>query len=385
MKRDDLFTTLNQRYNTFTYTIQDPEAFHHDVYEISRDADTAEQFHSLLAVRQKQRLGELNESLEALSVEIIANPKLIGSEQWQHALQLFRTRSYDSIVRFFASYLPDDYLDRQSTSPDSCLSEVDTASTVASSALDEPCSRPYDDDLFSSGPAMAVEARTHEHRASLEGPPSPPDSETTQSESAAPSPSHSHAYSTNPRSRSMSFSDSGSDLCPGLLHGQFERHDDDETWQSDSCDTAVTSVCDSLETRSACASADEHDCHCSTTQFPDDDDFSTAQFPEDDVAGVCAPPTWSTASEAGAESDIPTPRQESMAVSFMHHKMMTTARLSSPRRRSPFPRSHPSERGAGVPWLAGQVRRSPEEALSRVQKPVHEIGRKRPKGRRRAG
>lgn len=54
-------------------------------------------------------------SLETLAVEIIANPKLIGSEQWQHALQLFRTKSFDSIIRYFASYLPEDYLDRHDT------------------------------------------------------------------------------------------------------------------------------------------------------------------------------------------------------------------------------------------------------------------------------
>ncbi|ETS06925.1 hypothetical protein M419DRAFT_121743, partial [Trichoderma reesei RUT C-30] len=112
LKRDDLFTTLHDQYNTFTYTLQDPEAFHHDVYEISHRADTAEEFHRFMAARQRQRLSELEESLETLAVEIIANPKLIGSDQWQHALQLFRTKSFDSIVRYFASYLPHDYLER---------------------------------------------------------------------------------------------------------------------------------------------------------------------------------------------------------------------------------------------------------------------------------
>jgi hypothetical protein len=51
----------------------------------------------------------LNETLESAAFEIIANPTLIGTEQWQHAVQLFRTRSLDSLLRYFASYLPSDH------------------------------------------------------------------------------------------------------------------------------------------------------------------------------------------------------------------------------------------------------------------------------------
>ncbi|ORY55874.1 uncharacterized protein BCR38DRAFT_297361, partial [Pseudomassariella vexata] len=109
MKRDELFTKLHDQYNTFPSSIQDPEAFHHDVYEISNTASTTAEFHHLLADRKDQRLRELNNSLESASLEIIANPKLIGTEQWQHALQLFRTKSLDSLVRYFASYLPEDH------------------------------------------------------------------------------------------------------------------------------------------------------------------------------------------------------------------------------------------------------------------------------------
>ncbi|CAK7262663.1 hypothetical protein SEPCBS119000_000086 [Sporothrix epigloea] len=106
MKRDALFTTLHEQYNTFQSSIQDPNAFHHDVYEIANEAVSTVEFHNLLAVRRDQRLRELNESLESASFEIIANPALIGTKQWEHALQLFRTRSLDSLVRYFASYLP---------------------------------------------------------------------------------------------------------------------------------------------------------------------------------------------------------------------------------------------------------------------------------------
>lgn len=131
MKRDDLFTKLHDQYNTFTFNLQDPEAFHHDVYEISRDADTTDEFHRLMADRQRQRICELHESLESLAVEIIANPKLMDSEHWQYALQLFRTKSFDSIVRYFASYLPDNYIDRHDHQ------DHDTISIASSSSFSE--------------------------------------------------------------------------------------------------------------------------------------------------------------------------------------------------------------------------------------------------------
>ncbi|UNI23303.1 hypothetical protein JDV02_009133 [Purpureocillium takamizusanense] len=373
MKKDDLYTTLHDRYNTFTSTIQDPEAFHHDVFEISHDADTAEQFHGLLAARRQQRLRELNESLEALAVEIIANPKLIGTEQWQHALQLFRTRSYDSIVRYFASYLPEDHLDHLSTSSYSSFSEADsvrTVSTKASSTEDAPCSPFAHDEFFPDGPIMTVEPCTIDHESCPAGPLSPPESEAMHSD-AASSPSDSITYSTNPPSRSMSFSGSESGLCPELLRRRFEHRGDDETSQSDSCDTTVTSVCDSAETRSSCDCADD--------VCEDEDEFPTAQFP-DDHFDCLDTPTLNAVNDT-LESDTPTPRQECVASSYLEFKSVAARRLPSPHRRSPSPKSHVTHREAGK--LAREVRRSPEEASSKIQKPLHEALRKRPKGRRR--
>ncbi|KAK3338641.1 hypothetical protein B0T25DRAFT_599397 [Lasiosphaeria hispida] len=110
LKRSDLFTKLHDQYNTVPSAIQDPEAFHHDD-------------------RKEQRLRELNNSLESAAFEIIANPSLIGTEQWQHAVQLFRTKSLDSLVRYFASYLPQDHPWHRSTESSS-VSE--TSSTVDS-------------------------------------------------------------------------------------------------------------------------------------------------------------------------------------------------------------------------------------------------------------
>lgn len=109
MNENDLHTKLHDQYNTIASPLQDPEAFSHDVFEIATEATTIHEFHEKMASRKEQRLQELNESLESASIEIIANPSLIGTEQWQHALQLFRTKSLDSLVRYFASYTPEGF------------------------------------------------------------------------------------------------------------------------------------------------------------------------------------------------------------------------------------------------------------------------------------
>lgn len=109
LKYNDLTTALHDKYNTISSPIQDPDAFHHDVYEISSRADTLADFERLMQERKALRIKELNGMLEDASFEIVGNPDLIGTEQWALAVQLFRTRSLDSLVRYFASYLPADH------------------------------------------------------------------------------------------------------------------------------------------------------------------------------------------------------------------------------------------------------------------------------------
>lgn len=106
MKRGDLLTTLHDQYNTYTSPIQDPDAFYHDIFEISHEATSIAEFHHLADNRRRQRLHELYDALDAVSLEITGNPALINMPQWQHAIQLFRTNSFDSLIYFFASYLP---------------------------------------------------------------------------------------------------------------------------------------------------------------------------------------------------------------------------------------------------------------------------------------
>ncbi|KAH8649323.1 hypothetical protein BX600DRAFT_366632, partial [Xylariales sp. PMI_506] len=109
MTQDQLFTNLHDQYNTIPSAIQDPQSFHRDVYEISNAVSTVGELDLQLSERKGQRLRELNNVLELASYEIIANPNLIGTEQWQYAVHLFRSRSLDSLVQYFASYLPNEF------------------------------------------------------------------------------------------------------------------------------------------------------------------------------------------------------------------------------------------------------------------------------------
>ncbi|KAM0541693.1 hypothetical protein ACHAO7_010360 [Fusarium culmorum] len=128
MKKEDLFTKLHDQYNTYPSPIQDDEAFYHDISEISYEAQSTAEFHHLASNRRQQRLCELNDSLESASLEIIGNPDLIKMPQWGHAVQLFRTNSLDSLVRYFASYLPADHI-WHPLCQDSALATADSVPT----------------------------------------------------------------------------------------------------------------------------------------------------------------------------------------------------------------------------------------------------------------
>lgn len=143
LKQNDLHESLHTKYNTILSAIQDPEAFHHDVYELSTRADTLSEFEQLMEERKTLRLKELNSMLEDASFQIVGCPRLIGTDQWPLAVQLFRTRSLDSLVRYFASYLPDEHpWYRDSDSADSGaaspISPVDYADYDGPILFDEP-------------------------------------------------------------------------------------------------------------------------------------------------------------------------------------------------------------------------------------------------------
>lgn len=382
MKRDDLFTKLHDQYNTFSFNIQDPEAFHHDVYEISRDADTPDEFHRLMADRRRQRLSELHESLESLAVEIIANPKLMDSEHWQYAIQLFRTKSFDSIVRYFASYLPQNYLDRNDShdaiSVSSSYSEtnsVKTESTTASSLDDASITSFFGDDIVMTKDPLSIHTKIPSH---IGVPLSPPNSEVpdTLEESAASSPAAdlaSREYSSTPSSRSMSFSGSESEpFVPDLTRSHV--HDDDETSQSDDCDSAVTSMSDCAESPSPLDETNDEEYDHDVEDL--EEDIPAAQFPED------AFDAFDFTSDDTPTSGTPTPRQESIASCYIEYKSTASRRFPSHRRSpSPSPKHYFAYRREATSFK--DIRRSPDEAISKVQKPITDAIRRRTGGKKR--
>lgn len=389
MKRDDLFSSLHDQYNTFSFNIQDIEAFHHDVSEISRDADTADEFHRMMAERRQMRLRELNKSLESLAIEIIANPKLLGIDQWQHALQLFRTKSYDSIVRYYASYLPENYLDRHDTRSvisSSTFSETESVSTAASSVdedefsprgpvtTDKVCSFKNSDDVFD------VNTR-----------PSTPVSETAPSEFSSLSDSEhdmisgeglndSHVLLFNPSSRSMSFSDSESgdlvsDLtrqrCFGVVHhtrsqlGDSSRRVPGTPNSTEATDEEVAPEC--THAIAETPQSEDEVADIPTTQPPDNvfsenrnvfSEYSNNTNPHD-ILG----------------SDTPTPRSEASAAFFTELRSVVSTKASSSHQRCPSPKPCSASR-CGTPPMC-HSRRSPEESSSKIQKCVPDLSRKR--------
>ncbi|KAI1374317.1 hypothetical protein F4677DRAFT_426828 [Hypoxylon crocopeplum] len=331
MKRDELFTKLHDQYNTVPFSIQDPEAFHHDVCEISNTANTVNEFHRMLADRKQLRLNELNQSLESASVEIIANPNLIGTHQWQYAIQLFRTKSLDSLVRYFASYLPDDHPWHQST--------------------EDSTSTPFFDGPDDDGPLM-----THEPFPINTSISSIPESHLPPSPRSLTMCSNGSGVSTPERMLSFSEPESDAMVFSATLSREF---DDEETSQSDDPDTPTTSISDISETRSLESQQEEEE---------EEEDF-------DVVDGDEQPPEGVAQEEDSNESKTPTPRNELRSSSYMSSTVAKEA-SSSTTKYSP----QRSIRGQN-PVFPRSRRRSPE--IERILKPLPTPIRARPKGRRR--
>ncbi|TPX16376.1 uncharacterized protein E0L32_004025 [Thyridium curvatum] len=300
MKRDDLFTTLQDQYNTIPSSIQDPEAFHHDVYEISHEASSPDEFHRLMAERKEQRIRELNDSLESAALEIIANPSLIGTEQWQHAVQLFRTKSLDSLVRYFSSYLP----------------------------LNHPWHRPDEPSLFDDGEkALTREPLSISTCVSSHLPPSPR-SMTMYSDSSAASPIERDAHEDHPYLEHLSpvTSASFSESEPDHFHPADIYHlRDDEGFSQlavqAGAETPDSSISDASET------------HQKEFLALADDDHNTADKESQQESVDETTPE-------NMESDTPTPKPEFSALSFFEAKPSPLS--SSIRHRSLSPsRLHP--------------------------------------------
>lgn len=336
MKRQDLHTKLQDQYNTVTLSIQDPDAFHNDVCEISKKAVDLHEFHRMLEQRKQLRLDQLNESLQSASVEIIANPKLIGTNQWEHAIQLFRTRSFDSLVRYFASYLPEDHQWNAFTQ--------------------DSTSKPFFDEVDDHAPFM-----THEPLSFI----SATSSNFIQASHLPPSPRSltmcSDSSNGSTPSRTLSFSEPESDTMQ--LSTALDEEYDDETSQWDDPDTPTTPISEISDINPLEYYAnDKHNKNHSIHAQP------------------IAPPSLSPnyLEDGAQESDTPTPR-EVVADSYISNETAKSA-SSSVRSRCKYT---PLERQVREvsPGALRARRRSPE--IGRIQKPSPDTIRARPRSLKR--
>jgi hypothetical protein len=359
LKKADLYTKLHDQYNTFASPIQDPEAFHHDVYEVSQEASTLTDFHRLLAERKEQRLREMNDSLEYASFEIIANPSLIGTEQWQHAIQLFRTKSLDSLVRYFASYLPENHPWHEPSY--GVLS--DAGSSVDSIDPSEPSD---DDEQADDGSVLGEEPPYLNEPLQLKTdhlPPSPR-SMTMCSDSSAASPSDvdndAYIFDTLTPARSISFSDSES-----------EHHLDTETAQKEQ-NHEHAQVYSTLPHHDKSGAAVSTPISFTDEPAPYDDevdDEDLSQLPSEDLeADTPTPkPVFLGSSFFDAHASLPQRRHRSSSPSRQHPLEHARTADHDVRHFTPFSRL---QRRAGHVML--ERRRSPCVANSGIRKPLPE-------------
>lgn len=184
--------------------------------------------------------------LEDASFEIIGNPSLIGTEQWQYAIQLFRTKSLDSLVRYFSSYLPQEHPWHN-----------DSGSPVSSTDSSHPAIFDCDGPMFFDEPEEDDTYYTNEHSQSFDitdlSLDQPTRSMTVRSEDSGVSVServqhqhqHKHQYDAHVSQRAMSFSESEPDHISAAMHDSMPTlHDDEVTSQSDDPETPSTSISD---------------------------------------------------------------------------------------------------------------------------------------------
>ncbi|KAI1128765.1 hypothetical protein F5Y10DRAFT_167725 [Nemania abortiva] len=338
MKRQDLYTKLQDQYNTVTLSIQDPDAFYHDVCEISKTASDLDEFRSMLEQRKQLRLDQLNESLQSASVEIIANPKLIGTDQWQHAIQLFRTRSFDSLVRYFSSYLPEDH-------------QWNTVNQ-------DPTSKPFFDEVddhipfLTHEPLSFISADSSNMIPASHLPPSPRSLTMCSDSSSASTPA-----------RTLSFSEPESDAM--RLSTTLNSEYDGEMSQWDDPDTPTTPISEISDISPSEYSAnDTHNKkHHNTHEQPQPSPL---------------PPNY--AEDSAQESETPTPR-EVVTDSYISYeksaKFASRSSIRSPCKYTPLERRVRE----GSPGPLRARRRSPE--IGRIQKPTPDTIRARPRSLKR--
>ena len=360
LKREDLFSKLHDQYNTFPSSIQDPEAFHHDVFEISNEATSTDEFYRLLQDRKIQRLSELNTSLQSAAFEIIANPSLIGTEQWHHAAQLFRTQSLDSLVRYFASYLPETHPWHK---PAGSRSISETSSYVDSLANSHDS---IFDDHFDE-PIMTDEPLDLEPSFKVQLPPSPRSMTMCSDESAAASPMdtahHHYVLDTMTPPRTLSYSESDRDC-----DEDFSQPIDAESPATSISGMSEIAIHDDEKEVAAEVTADAPTSVESETPTPKPDRQSQSASFFDSKPALPQRRYRSVSPSRPhplAEDEIPTydhdPRRRMLAMEVTESSARLRRRDCSPMQRR---------------------RRCPGEPATRVEKSKQDTTRSRPKGRR---
>lgn len=126
----DLFTTLHDRFNTKPLPLQDPQAFHRDVFECADKSDTIDEFYSRLEKRKAQRIKEMSTAWQEISTLLFYSPLLScqvcydpetdevkmkpgtknhSAAQRRHAFVKYaKWRSFDALIEFFDGYVRDE-------------------------------------------------------------------------------------------------------------------------------------------------------------------------------------------------------------------------------------------------------------------------------------
>ncbi|TRX94762.1 hypothetical protein FHL15_004223 [Xylaria flabelliformis] len=105
MSMDELFTSLHNRFNTWSAPLQSPEAFHHDVWEISNAASTKEELFQALEIRKRQRSEEMAQAWNSIAVHLVGGKSMFTGDHWAYAVRFFRTRSLDHMLAFLYQFL----------------------------------------------------------------------------------------------------------------------------------------------------------------------------------------------------------------------------------------------------------------------------------------
>lgn len=327
--------------------------------------------------------------LEDASFEIIGNPSLIGTEQWQYAIQLFRTKSLDSLVRYFSSYLPQEHpWHNESGSP---ISSTDSCSHPAIFDCDGPMffDEPEDDTYYTNEHSQSFDITD----LSLD---QPTRSMTVRSEDSGVSVSergqHKHQQynaRVSQRQRAMSFSESEPDHIRAAMHDSIPTlHDDEVTSQSDDPETPSTSISDLSD-------VDESQGKDTLVTAIVDDDA------HNEYLSISHAQHHSMESIESMESETPTPKPEhtrSSAAPFFDTKIspLQARNLSSSRvhphhahpANEDFLRQHSTTRQLrrrDTSLDRQRQRYEPRGRSSRVQKSAVELRAFRQRGRRHIG